>query len=125
MTWQSAKADGRERAAAILAQLGPDPRGAVVPLSEYQTADDFAAILGGEEAAGWSHAYHAMVNRAVVRELKRAGVEVLPVPMRAAEYLPWLRRYGVPNCPELRAQYVGIVATGALGHTPPLFPPTS
>lgn len=125
MTWQSAKAHARERAAAIIARLGPDPRGAVVPLSEYPTAEDFAAILGGEEEAGWPHTYHAMVNRAVVRELKRAGVEVLPVPMRAAEYLPWLHRYGVPNCPELRAQYVGLVAAGALHRTPPLLPPTS
>lgn len=127
MTWQSARAAAREKAAALLGMVAAaEASGAhvdLLPLSEYTSAADYAACKDAGET--WTFEFHRMVTRAVARELKRHGLEVVLVEISASEFLPWLRFYGLENAPEFRSQFLNLKLAGALYKTPPILPPSS
>jgi hypothetical protein len=101
----------RQRAELILSRLPPDAV-ATIPLSNYPSADDYTALCGTPEIAGWTFEQWQAVNLAVVERLREAGIVVVLVECRADAVFGWLAQHGLENTPANRAQYVSAKTTG-------------
>lgn len=97
------------RAAMILERVElAQERPRTVQISHYPTEEDFERIVGSD--SGWTWEDHCQVNEAVVRILKRHGIKVRLVAVKAEDFFGWLKANGLPNTTANRAQFVAVAA---------------